>query len=231
MDLPRLNSGQLGALSFTHLNAAFRRIEALERMAAQFAGGVGTARQGIVLLARVTAVSGNKAAFVEVSRTGTGTAVSVVADGITSSVGSDQYGVPIIGAGLRVDQVYPVALRRDSSGKHYYEIAATQSETKPYIVTAFTGNAPRWTYSGREARFSSALSKYEFVPDSPIVSMRNGAENTEDTATEFGVGTEITAGVGTMDRKPIRVGVVVLATPDSTGVLTFSVPNGYKVTC
>lgn len=230
MDFPRLTSGSLGALNFSHVNEIFRRIENLENDAAIGSTRKGSA-MGITFLARITALDGSRAAFVQVARNNTNPGTfDDVAGGATSRQGDNEFFYPIHSSTVRVNQVVPVCARRMTNGDVVYEAIGSEPPDAPYIITGHEGNGPVWRYFGKEARWDGNQRRFYEISSSNEVVLLNGAENPIDTADEIGVGTKVLDATP-FTRRPIKPMTVVVASRTKAGELVFSVPNGYEVIC
>ena len=244
MDFPRFTSGNVGALSFAHVNAIFERIERLEASLGKEgkgrAGGDAGAR-GRVITVRVTAVNTEgRVAWQEVERVDAdvvGASNNVwqpVEGGTTSKIGENNFAVPLLGGLAQVDAIVYGFLRSDSQGHQYIE--AVQPRLPGFFrIETFSGGSPRWTYIafpvqwvGGQTFFANIPLPGGALPDP--VTMYNTCEDPDDDALTVGVGTVKPNGV-TMVRQPIKSGTTVFAAPDVNGVYCFSVPNGYQVTC
>jgi hypothetical protein len=230
MEFPRFTQGNVGAMTFAHVNAVFERIERLEAQAGLSSSVKAESRMGRVINVMVTSINAQgQVAWKEVARSGAGTWADV-AGGATSAQGSNATAIPLIGAGTVAGVVMQAVMRRDSSGAFVYH-AMRQESPEWFIILGSTGTGPRWTYTARRARFESVASGWIFDPtSSDIVTMFNAAENPVDTATEKGLGTIVPNGT-TLVRRPIKTTSVVPAFRDSLGLLCFFAPNGYQVTC
>lgn len=237
MEFPTLTSGAIGALTFTHLNQVFDRIEKLEREAAAGAEPSSRTKRGIIFPARVTAYdSTNKvAAFEEVTRanpeTSAGQVWMTVEGGVTSLVGDNQFGIPLIGSGGQVGAISYVFLRGgETSGSLYYETIAPRQAGLYYIAYA-SGSDPRWTYYAYPAeQVGSTFAPEAGWPSAEFIQIYNTCEFIDDTPTNIGVGTVLPSGVQAF-RQPIKSNLTVPCIPDRNGILAFAVPNGYRIVC
>jgi hypothetical protein len=244
MDFPRFTSGNVGALSFAHVNAIFERIERLEASLGKAgkgrAGGDAGAR-GRVITVRVTGVNTEgRVAWQEVERVDAdvvGASSNVwqaVESGTTSKIGDNNFAVPLLGGSAQVDAIVYGFLRSDSQGHQYIEAVQPRLPGFFQIIT-FSGGAPRWTYVAYPAQHAGGTIGWIPTPmpggvSPDPVTMYNTCEDPDDDALTVGVGTVKPNGV-TMVRQPIKSGTTVFAAPDVNGVYCFSVPNGYQVTC
>lgn len=236
MEFPRLTSGNLGALTFAHVNEIFRRIEQLEETMQGKQSNFPNAR-GRIFVAEVTGYDGatGRASFHEVTRadpnTNAGAAWLPVAGGATSVQGDNVFAHPLINSGGQIGRIcYAFARNGELAGTPFYETIAPRGAAL-YYIAARTGNAPSWTYYGYEAQYVNG----GWVPDpnvnaEDLVTLYNGCENIEDTPTVIGLGTILPSGV-TATRQPIRENIVALAIPDGNGILAFALPNGYQLEC
>jgi hypothetical protein len=234
MEFPRLTSGNLGALTFAHVNEMFRRIEQLEAVKGQPTNASNA--KGRIFVAEVTDYDpdSGRAAFHEVTRADpnsiSGAAWLPVAGGATSVQGDNVFAHPLINSGGQIGRIcYAFARNGELAGTSFYETIAPRGAAL-YYLAASTGNGP-WTYLGYEAQYVNG----GWVPDPNVnaedfITLYNGCENIEDTPTLIGTGTVLPAGV-TATRQPIRVNIVVPAIPDANGILAFALPNGYEIEC
>ena len=230
MEFPRLTSGNLGALTFAHVNEIFRRIEELENTT-QGGATNGKSTIGLTFLARITAVNEGRAAFVQVARNSASVGqFDEVQGGATSTQGDNQFAFPIYSSDLRANQIVSVCARRMTGGAVAYEAIVSEPPETPFIIVSHAGNPPVWTYSGREARWDGLQRRFYAVENSPIVTLFNGAENPIDNNEELGVGTKVLDATP-FTRRPIKNDTVVVATKTRIGEYVFSVPNGYEVLC
>jgi hypothetical protein len=230
MEFPRFTQGNVGAMTFAHVNAVFERIERLEAQAGLSSSVKAESRMGRVINVMVTSINAQgQVAWKEVARSGAGTWADV-AGGATSAQGSNATAIPLIGAGTVAGVVMQAVMRRDSSGAFVYH-AMRQESPEWFIILGSTGTGPRWTYTARRAVYVDATTGWAFDPSSSaILTMVNSAENVVDTNTEIGLGTIVPSGV-TKVRRPIKINTVVTASRDANGVMAFFAPNGYQVTC
>lgn len=230
MDFPRFTSGNVGALSFAHVNAIFERIERLEAESPGSSRSRASNQRGRMILARITGRNSVSAhSWVEAQRNASGNGFSDVESGARSTVGDDPFAMPIIGGRFENGEIVACFSRARASGEMYFEAVADDGAGL-YIIIGNTGTGPIWLYNARAARWDSTSLRFVAVDGSPVVQMRNGAENPIDTATQIGVGTEIASGV-TLTRMPIKNDTTVFAARSEDGTMTFSTPNGYRVQC
>jgi hypothetical protein len=240
MNFPTLTSGNLGALTFAHVNDVFRRIEGLESKVGQSNGSRSVSRHGIVFPVRIIAFDEetNRAAFVEVTRTTpdneSGHAWIDVAGGHTSVEGQDVFAKPLICSSGQVNSIAYVFYRTSELGvKPYYETIAPR-QNGIYALAAVSGdelNGPRWIYYGYPAvAVASGFEAEPGWPENEYVEMYNTCEYMDDTPGVIGVGTVLPSGV-TAVRQPIKVQGAVVCALDANGKVFFSLPNGYRIVC
>jgi hypothetical protein len=236
MEFPRFTQGNVGAMTFAHVNAVFERIERLEAQAGVSPSRKTGDKRGRVLTVRITAFNAQGlAAWEEVSRNSLEFDQWVAVEGgARSTSGDNPFAMPLKGTSFGVGSILYAFQRNTESGRTYLEPIEPQVPGL-FIISAFTGNAPAWTYYGYPARWSGGNSLFVVYnpqndPALPLTTLYNGAENPVDNEQTVGVGTVKPSGV-TMVRQPIKLNTVVFAAPEPNGRYVFCVPNGYQVTC
>lgn len=237
MTLPRFTSGKVGKLEFHHLNEAFDRIENVDPSMP-----AGT-RQilGRVILARVTGTSGTgnatKGSFQEVAVTTPGSnTYNAVAGGVSSTVGADAFGAPIVFPVSAVNSIVPVLGHVAADGKLYFrECSATSASASVRAgritqATQITANT-KWLYTLTDVQIQTlATAQYQTTGVGSFQAL-NGCEEAVDVPANrnIGVGTVHVVG-STATRQPIKVDTIVVCIPTANGFV-FSVPNGYSFAC
>jgi hypothetical protein len=236
MEFPRFTQGNVGAMTFAHVNAVFERIERLEAQAGVSPSRKTGDKRGRALTVKVLAFNPQGlAAWEEVSRGSLQFDQWVtVQGGARSARGDDLFATPLKGTGFDVGSIVYAFQRNTDSGMSYLE-AIQPRLPQWFYIQGHSGNAPVWTYYGFPAQWfggSPPFSAYNPTndPSIPPTLLYNGAENPVDDAQTVGVGTVKPNGV-TMVRQPIKPNTVVFAVPEPNGRYVFCVPNGYQVTC
>ena len=237
MTLPRFTSGKVGKLEFHHLNEAFDRIENVDPSMPA------ATRQilGRVILARVTGTSGTgnatKGSFQEVAVTTPGSnTYNAVAGGVSSTVGADAFGAPIVFPVSAVNSIVPVLGHVAADGKLYFrECSATSASASVRAgritqATQITANT-KWLYTLTDVQIQTlATAQYQATGVGSFQAL-NGCEEAVDVPANrnIGVGTVHVAG-STATRQPIKNDTIVVCIPTANGFV-FSVPNGYSFVC
>lgn len=233
MTFPKFNSGSIGRLGFETMNDVFARIEKLEQKTSSI--DQATTTRGI-FLARITETNANGyAAFVEVNF---GNFPSQIPEdmtgGKTSTNGSNTFAYPAIGSSFSVGQIVTLIPTYTKDGKLVYKNLPESVESFPakIISSSVIVADKQWKYTVQKASINQLPNSVVLSSYGPQMYAYNGCEWIDDTATIFGVGMESANSSATfrMVRRAIRGGVVICS-PDVNGLLHFSVPNGYKVTC
>lgn len=243
MTLPRFTAGQNGSLEFHHLNEAFGYIDT--RRSENPKQGPG-AQQSASLVGRIgtlpppgTPPSAQGYSWSEVRLTEAGEWIAI--DGGRSSGPSNVAGRPELrwtypafaldGRPLDAFKEYLLVPSYRQDGKAFY-LAMPQATTRPYQIIAAD---PIPTLPG-QWRYSARLARRDFqglwqIPNEQTFDLFNTLEALQDgvPANTFGVGS-IKPASATVTRQPIKVGAVVVASSDLTGIF-FSVPNGYGINC
>lgn len=234
MEFPRFTSGGSGKLTFAVLNDVFSRIEKLEEKARAPRARVDMSNVCIgQLVSEDPNLPGNYE-FFEVGRSG-GAYIDINGLKSTAVISGQtlKYQYPAIApTGLASGTNLAMLAMPDDAGTLEFVALVPSSNTRVYIITAsaaITANV-KWSYTVRDAEWVPTSNAFVF--DSTVNKLAyNGAENVGD-ATTYGVGfIPNTGGTVTLTRKPIKVGVAVVATATPDGYLTFCVPNGYEVSC
>jgi hypothetical protein len=244
MQLPRFTSGEVGRLTFAHLNDLFARLEALEAAARNPLGVAGT--RGRVVTARVTQQSSPGVyRWVEVERNGN--AWTDKPDGLSSKDGAtppNEDAFPIIGAILEPAPI-PIVIspQYKQDGSLFYSPTAPGAEGFAfYKVTNFANLelGKRWTYTLKKQKIGLVNNVATWQNDDSAANVvgLNGAENRTDppymTATNdlYGVGWARPQGGYVQSRNPIQIGIVVAAQPiPGSSYYGFSMGNGYSTVC
>ena len=237
MTLPRFTSGKVGKLEFHHLNEAFDRIENVDP-------SMPSARQqilGRVILARVTGTSGSgnarKGSFQEVAVTSPGTdSYNAVTGGVSSTIGGDNFGAPIVFPVSAVGSIVPVLGHVAADGKLYFRECSAASASASVRAgritqtTQITANT-KWLYTLTDVQVQTlATATYQATGVGSFQAL-NGCEEAVDVPANrnIGVGTVHVAG-STATRQAIKVDTIVVCIPTANGYV-FSVPNGYSFAC
>jgi len=239
MTFPQFISGSSGRLTFNHLNEIFDRIEKLERKP----NSLDTKMESTeIFAARVLAVSGQQASFVQVMPSAT--AANNWTDvplGIRSSDGSNQFAFPIIDANLAGDEIVFLTPANAPDGTEIFLVVRAKQDSATFaaIITgsaALTGSATlrkAWKYTIRKVTTNASSTNITYAGTGNDLFAYNGAENNTDTTTVFGVGMkpDVTPVSPTLVRQAIKTNTVVVVTRQTDGTNIFSMPNGYEVTC
>jgi hypothetical protein len=246
MQLPRFTSGEVGRLTFAHLNDLFARLEALEAAARNPLGGAGI--RGRSITAKITGQpAGGVYTWVEVHRDGE--AWVDKPDGLSSKDPSldppdDDKAFPIIGA---ITEPYPIPVaitpqyRKDGS-LFYSPASPGEGGAAFYKIISYTTMEPNksWQYTIKKqiVELVSNAPTWKNDPNSSNVVGLNGAENRTDppfmtqTNDLYGVGWARPQGGLVQARNPIQPGIIVHAQPISgTGYYGFHAGNGYTTVC
>jgi hypothetical protein len=232
MEFPRLTSGNLGALTFAHVNEIFRRIERLDESTANVASSASFSI-GRTILIRTLQRDGDKLSWNQVSReTLDQSPATEVEGGLNSTVDGDPFAIPVVSFGslLEVNRTYG-AFRVNANDGSAFMVAfggALVPGLYKILSSESIGNR-KWRYTGRKQIVVG--SAFADDPDfTGNVTMLNGCEQVQDTGSTYGVGTVPPSGV-VMSRAPIRADVIVYAVNTDGDDLVFSIPNGYQVNC
>lgn len=237
MTLPRFTSGKVGKLEFHHLNEAFDRIENVDPSMPS------AHRQilGRVILARVTGTSGSgnstKGSFQEVAVTTPGSnSYNAVTGGVSSTVGSDPFGAPIVFPVSAIGAIVPILGHVSGDGKLYFRECSSVSTGsgvragKITAATQITANT-KWLYTLTDVQvLTLATATYQATGVGSFQAL-NGCEEAVDVPANrnIGVGTVHVAG-SQATRQPIKVDTIVTCVPTAGGFV-FSIPNGYGFVC
>lgn len=235
MTLPRFTSGRVGNLEFHHLNEAFDRIERIDGSPSI----PSTKREifGRTIIARVEAYQGMGlaavASFKEYALDSLGSATYVeVPGGVTSKVGTDDFGAPIVYPVPAIGSVIPIVAGISRDGKLYFKTVDSQSSSsrlgKVESYSALVAGR-MWLYNMRDVAFD--LQANVWINLSGTFQAINGCENPIDDIPnrQIGVGTIFPSGANA-SRKPIKDGTVA-ACSITAGYYIFNAPNGYEFTC
>lgn len=240
MTLPRFTSGSVGKLSFSHLNEAFDRIENVDPTKASAYANV----LGRVILARITGQSGTgnatKGSFQEVAVADPAAAsltYSVVGGGVTSTVGTDVFGAPIVFPVSATGTVVPVLGHVAQNGKLYFRECSAASASASVRVGRISSASPlgtantKWLYTLNDLSINTIASATYQSTGAADFQALNGCEEAVDVPAQrnIGVGTIHPAG-STATRQAIKTGTIVTCIPTAGGYV-FSVPNGYSFAC
>lgn len=234
---PRFTSGTFGRLDFATMNDLFDRVEQLE-VALGVRSGNRRQQETELVIAQPTqlmSTSGSiqtwrwKEVIVDES-------YSIVDEGTRSSTGpssSDEY--PLVGKGLTQDQPCLAKAMYDETGKLFYRAideAAKSDVICGIIVQNSPGGTGGWVYTLEQVELQL---NGQFTAVSPTFqfSARNSCEYVGDAPPTgpFGVGAIIPENITTMQRQPIRTGVIAICLRMPAGTYAFSIPNGYRVVC
>lgn len=237
MTLPRFTSGRVGNLEFHHLNEAFDRIEGVDtsmpnKMRARFSR---------VILARITGQSGSgnaiKGSFQEVALSAPASnSYSAVSGGVTSTIGTDAFGAPIVFPCSAVGTIVPILAHVAANGKVYFRECAGVSSAagvragRITASTQITANT-RWLYTLTDVKVNVLASgTYNDTGVGSFQALNGCEEAVDDVANRnIGVGTVHVVG-STATRRPIKNNTIVVCT-ETLGGFVFSVPNGYGFSC
>jgi len=233
MTLPRFTSGKVGKLEFHHLNEAFDRIENVDPSMPS------AHRQilGRVILARIIAhstVGGLKvASFVEVSANAVPPSTySNVSGGVTSTVGANAFGAPVVTPLSPVDTVVPLLGHVSTDGKLYFRECSSPAQIRTGKVSSSTSvGTGKWRYTLTDVVVDNATTGAFMPSGAGSFTAYNGCEEPADvTATRnIGVGTIHPVSASAV-RQPIKNDTIVLCVV-SGAAYVFSIPNGYQFTC
>jgi len=233
MTFPKFSSGSIGRLGFETMNDVFARIERLEQRTQAMDSSVMS--RGI-FLAKITETHlAGYAAFIEVNFGDfPSQSPEEMTNGKTSSDGTNNFAYPVLGSNFSVGQIVTLIPTYTKDGKLIYKSLPEVTESFPAKIiqsTVLVANK-QWRYTVQKAAITTLPTGVVIGTYGPQMYAYNGCEWLDDTATIFGVGMETlnSSQTFTMTRRAIR-GAVVICSPDANGVLHFSVPNGYKVTC
>lgn len=250
MAFPRFTKGRAGGLTFDTMNEVFDRIEALEgSLGTASAKSRGRMQPFLGRLLTLKPGTSNEWSFSEVTYPASlliSVASPDVQGGRRSTDGVDPYAYPAVGEGLTPNQVVMLfPMNRDSStvtgtppdprnGKLIFHAMPVPSQDVVAQVVGYTAmTTGKWRYSVQRADIvvTGTSTAYFINPNEAIFTAYNGAENPTDSAGSYGVGSAPPGAITSLTRNPIKVGTVVTVTRDRNGYWTFSVPNGYSVTC
>ncbi len=241
MALPRFTAGNVGRLTFQHLNDAFETLDGIDRIVG--IDGIDSQPRGRAITARVTGKQGSSYSWQETYRVD-GSFVQYQ-QGRSSVVDGDQYAVPLIEYGsvtLTVGQEVVIFPIYDDTGKLLYvpAVAAAASSVFPArIVTSIpigsggSGGAPAgysnvYIYQYEEVQFDvqpvpGVLYAWVTVPGGRTGNALNGCEVFNQIPFQ---GT----GPGTVQWRNIPTGIVVMMT-EGPSFGFFSIPNPLGVVC
>lgn len=235
MTLPRFTAGNVGRLTFQHLNDAFETLDGIDRIA----GGEGSdiVTRGRAITARVTAQQGSNYAWFETVRENG--AFVQYANGRSSSSGGNTYANPLIAFGSLTPSIgsdvviFPIY---DRTGSLVYVPVAASAGGETFA--AAVGSAPvaliplqRWRYTVTEVAWNPTSNAWQTVSGGRVVQAYNGAENPSDQPNlPIGVG-QGRGPTTSVERQPIKGSVVVQVSRDVGGAYFFCCPNGYTFTC
>jgi len=239
MPLPRFTSGRLGRLSYDVVNQAFDKIERPENAGIRGEFDDSISDVFAVLLTGVHPTNASRYSFVEIQYDGYAMSpTSIVSGGRTSSNGTDSFAFPAIGAGYgEGDKVLVVSMFLADGSNVFRIVREAQSVTFPAIVSSSTVIVAdaKWRYTMARVNGTVTGSAYPtWTSVGASFPAYNGAENVTDANGIYGVGMQppqTGSATFSMKRQPIKNGVVVPVTIDANGTASFSLPNGYKVTC
>ena len=235
MTLPRFTSGRVGNLEFHHLNEAFDRIERIDGSPSM----PSTKREifGRTIIARVEAYQGTGvaavASFKEYALDSLGSATYVeVPGGVTSKVGTDDFGAPIAYPVPPIGSIVPIFPHIAKDGKLYFkaiDFEGTSGRIGRVMGGAQIVAGKSWLYTLKNVAWDYLLNQFtDLNGDFEAI---NGCESRTDdlAARKIGVGTIYPQGANAV-RKQIAQDVVVTCVK-TAGPYVFSVPNGYEFTC
>lgn len=245
MQFPRFTDGEVGRLTFAHMNDLFARVEALENSARE--AGMQRGRIDRLIPARIVAqVEGGVYSWVEVERAGVTWADKP--DGLSSTDPSqnppDDKAYPIIGS---ISEPFPTPTfimpqYRKEGGLYYLPTAPGATGAAPYRIFSFSNlvQGKSWLYGLQKQKIVTSSGAPSFADDassSPVVGI-NGAENRNDpgyniaTNTLYGIGWARPPDGFVTQRNPIQIGIIVQAVPIAgTAFYSFSIGNGYTTVC
>ena len=242
MSDPRFTSGQVGNLTFAHMNSLFEFKDAVEGNAPS--GGIKPAKTSNPFVAKVLAKTGTQYKWEEA--VWNGSSFQSLANGRRSSDGVGDYAFPLISLNdITVGSYVVVAASVSAEATISRPICFPMigSAAAPVFAARITaaaqiGSAPlRWRYNWQEVFVNTTGNGWS--NGARTGQALNGAEWTaNDGPLVYGVGMEIGAtSTAVLLRKAIRTDVIVMMSEQSAAVngasaqFWFSTPNGYKVTC
>lgn len=235
MTLPRFTSGNVGRLTFEHLNNAFETLDGIDRV--EGIAGADSPLRGRAITARVTAQSGSNYAWFEIYRVNG--AFVQYPKGRSSTFNGNAYANPLVAFGSLTPSVgsdvviFPIY---ESGGSLVYIPVAASAGGETFA--AAVGAAPvaivplqRWRYTVTEVAWNSSASAWQTVQGGRVVQAYNGAENPTD-APNLPIGVGQGRGPTTsVERQAIKQSTVVQVSRDIGGAYFFCCPNGYTFTC
>lgn len=235
MALPRFTAGNVGRLTFQHLNDAFETLDGIDRIVG--IEGIDSPLRGRAITARVTGQSGSNYSWYETVRVA-GAFVQYT-NGRSSVSDSDNFSVPLIAFGSLTPTVgsdvviFPIY---DQDGRLMYIPVAASAGGETFA--AAVGAAPvaviplqRWRYTVTEVSWNPSASAWQTVQGGRVVQAYNGAENPTD-APNLPIGVGQGRGPTTsVERQAIKQSTVVQVSRDVGGSYFFCCPNGYTFTC
>lgn len=234
MTLPRFTSGRVGNLEFHHLNEAFDRIEGVDPSMPSSSRPI----LGRVILAEVLARSGSagavKGSFREVALSTVGSNSYVaVTGGVTSNIGADAFGAPIVFPCPPVGAIVPVLGHIAANGNLYFRECSSPASVRLGKISssAQIGTSSKWIYNLTEVVVNNFSQGTYISAGAGSFQALNGCEEPTDVAAQrnIGVGTIYPTGA-TATRKPIKNDTIVLCLLAGTDYV-FSIPNGYEFAC
>lgn len=245
MTLPRFTKGQAGNLDFSTLNEAFEAIDNLrrggERPPARFqpraAAGAGP------IMVKVSTVTTDLArqrwGWTEVELLNVPpntTQASFLTYGVKSGgATSNGLATPIVGD-LFGGETCMATRQIGNGGVPYYVPTIEPFEPYPakilsYVTGASTG---QWIYTVQKQYYNYSNSTFENAGGQ--FDCKNTVEYVADTASLFGVGFNKPSGIQTLNRSPVRAGVIVqiyraFDSDHLLGTRVFTMPNPYTATC
>lgn len=233
MTLPRFTSGKVGKLEFHHLNEAFDRIENVDPSMP-----AGTRQMlGRVILAKIlqhSTIGGLKvASFVEVAASSVPpSSYTAVAGGVTSNVGANQFGAPVVTPLSPVDSIVPLLGHVSADGKLYFRECSSPAQIRTGKITSNANiSSGKWKYTLTEVVVDSETTGL-FVPSGAgSFTAFNGCEEPTDVVAtrNIGVGT-IHPATSSATRQPIKNDTIALCVLSGASYV-FSIPNGYQFAC
>lgn len=245
MQFPRFTDGQVGRLTFAHLNDLFARVEALE--GAALPGASSRGRIDRLIPCKVTGQpEGGVYSWVEVERQGT--AWVDKPDGLSSTDPSqsppDTKAFPILGS---IAEPFPIPTfimpqYRQDGTLVYLPTAPGAVGSAPYKIVSFTTLevGKSWQYGLKRQKIVVNAGVPDFQNDDNFATVigLNGAEDRTDPP--YGSASNDLYGVGwarppqgtVVQRNPIQIGIIVQAVPVSgSNFYSFSIGNGYSTAC
>lgn len=238
MNDPRFTSGQVGNLTFAHMNSLFEFKAAVESFGPSGSKNAGKTSNPFVV--KVLARNGTTSAYKWEEAIWNGSDFQSLANGRRSSNGTDDYAFPLISKDALATNSYVVVMASVSKEAsisrpicHPMVSTTTASPVFSAKISSSTqiGTAPlRWRYTWQEMFINSTGTGW--TTGTRTGQALNGAEwTTNDGPLVYGVGMEVgTSTTPTLTRKPIRTDVIVMVS-EYGGQYWFSMPNGYKVVC